>query len=182
MICLLIHCIICNGNWYVCKYIHCIHCNGNWWRCSPVMSSVYLLFFELKLVSIPRLPLGDNCHYLDLSACDLRHGRSWYSPASTGLFLSDRGISTTMVSILPVKPATAPASRIFLITRLHGVWCTPGFRPWCHTFPSVLWRPAADYVEPWTLPASICWWLTDLWFLSSSGIHGVTITHLNVHW
>jgi len=20
---------------------------------------------------------------------------------------------------------------------IHGVWCTPGFRPWCHTFPSV---------------------------------------------
>jgi len=100
----------------------------------------------------------------------------------TGLFLSDREISTTMVSILPVKPATARASRIFiLITRLHGVWCTPGFRPWCRTFPSVMRRPTADHWEPWTLPASICWWLTDLWFLSSSGIHGATITHLNVH-
>jgi len=73
------------------------------------------------------------------------HGRSWYSSASTGLFLSGRGISTTMVSILPVTPAAARASRIFLlITRLHGVWCTPGFHPWGHTFPAVLRRPAAD--------------------------------------
>jgi len=33
----------------------------------------------------------------------------------------------SMISILPVKPATARASRIFfLITRLHGVWCTQG--------------------------------------------------------
>jgi len=40
-----------------------------------------------------------------------------------------------MVSILTVKLATARASRIFLlITRLHGVWCTPGFRPWCILF------------------------------------------------
>jgi len=58
----------------------------------------------------------------------LRHGRSLNSSASTGLFLSDRGISTTMVSILTVKPATARTSGIFLlITWLHGVWCTPGF-------------------------------------------------------
>jgi len=76
----------------------------------------------------------------------LRYGRSWYYYASIGLFISDRGISTTMVSILPVKRATARASRIFLlITLFHGVWCTPWFRPWCHTSPSVLRRPAADH-------------------------------------
>jgi len=41
---------------------------------------------------------------------------------------------------------SAPAIRIFfLITWLHGVWCTLGLRPWCHTFPSVLRRPAADH-------------------------------------
>jgi len=65
-----------------------------------------------------------------------------------------------MVSILPVKPTTARASRIFLlIIRLHGVWCTQGLRPWCHTFSSVLRWPVADHLEPWTLPVSLCWWL-----------------------
>jgi len=92
----------------------------------------------------------------------LGYGRSWYSSASTGLFLSDHGISTTMVSVLPVKPATTRASRIFLfVTLLYGVWRTPGFSPWCHTFPSVLWWPAADHWEPRTLPASVCWWLMN---------------------
>jgi len=46
---------------------------------------------------------------------------------------------------IPVKQATARANRIFLITQLHSVWCTPGLRPWCQTFPSVLRRPAADH-------------------------------------
>jgi len=56
------------------------------------------------------------------------------------------------------------------------------FRPWCHTFPSVLLRPAADHWEPSTLPASVCWQLTDLRFLSSTCIPEAVITHLNVHW
>jgi len=62
------------------------------------------------------------------------------------------------------------------------VWCSPGFRSWCHTFPSVLRRPAADHWEPRTLPTSVCWWLTDLRFLSSISIPGAAITHLKVHW
>jgi len=56
------------------------------------------------------------------------------------------------------------------------------FRTWCHTFPSVLWRPAADHWEPRTLPASVCWRLTELRFLSSISIPGAAITHLNAHW
>jgi len=84
---------------------------------------------------------------LDLSAAfdTVDHGVPLHR-LPIGLFLPDRGISATMVSILPVKPATARASRIFFpITLLHGMWCTPGFRPWRHTFPSVLQRPAADH-------------------------------------
>jgi len=63
--------------------------------------------------------------------------------------------------------------------------------PWCVVYPrvpslvpyftSVLWRPAADHWEPRTLPAPICWWLTDLRLLSSINIPGATITHLYVH-
>jgi len=87
---------------------------------------------------------------------------------------------TTMVSILPVKPTTARVSRIFLlITLFHGVGCTPGFRPWCHHFPSVLWRAAADYFEP----TSVCWWLTDLYGSCRPSAYPElqSCTHLNVH-
>jgi len=47
--------------------------------------------------------------------------------------------------------------------------------------PYVLQRKAADHWEPWTLPASICWRLTYLRFLSSIRIPGAAITHLDVH-
>jgi len=105
----------------------------------------YILLYpplrQLKVLTdiLPAVDAGDLSALvlLDLSAAfdTIDHGILLRRLDS---FLSDRGISTTMVSILPVKPATARASRIFLlITRLHGVWCTPRFRPWCHTFPSV---------------------------------------------
>jgi len=46
----------------------------------------------------------------------------------------------------------------------------PGFRPWCYTIPSVLWRPAADNQQPRILPKSVCWRLNNLASVSLPGI------------
>jgi len=72
----------------------------------------------------------------DLCAVVLLDSSAAYDTVQLGILLhrldsSYCGNSLTMVSIKPVKLATARASKIILfITLLHGVRCPPGFCPW----------------------------------------------------
>jgi len=102
----------------------------------------------------------------------LRHGRSWHASASTGLFLyqivgsvQHRFQSYLSNRLQHVRVWSSSSSNCSMVCGvpqgsvlgaiLHLLYCE---------------LPAADHWKPRTLRTSVCWWLTDLQFLSSISI------------